>query len=136
MRASKEIAVAPTWMASAEGLSRPATLLLGTKDCPAVVQCSYAQQVVGKLIATAVTTLQSGFPKTHDIPRLPQVVDVCLELSEGGQKRLTDCAANARYLGLGGAPSSEALRAFSLAGRVRKQICSLLPKEILRRRMH
>jgi HEPN domain-containing protein len=74
------------------------------------------------------------FPKTHDIERLVSLLpaNIWLKLSIEEQRRLTDYATITRYPGdYEPIQISEAKRSVTHARRVRKEIRSLLPKEVL-----
>ena len=137
--AESAIAVAAEWVAKAEeNLCTAAHPLKLGKSCPAAMVCFHAQQPVEKYLKAYLVYRGTPFPKTHDIEelvaRLPSSARPALTVEE--QALLTEYAVGPRYPGWRDVPLCEVRQAVALARRVRKHVRLLLPKGILRRRMH
>jgi HEPN domain-containing protein len=131
------LAVVHEWVVKAENdLKNAAHVLKLMAECPTDTVCFHAQQCVEKYLKALLVLDRIDFPKTHDIERLiallPRRDDIRLTPEQQG--RLTDYATAARYPGSGEIPLTEARRAVALARRVRKDVRSLLPREIRRAR--
>lgn len=127
--------VAKEWIIKAENdLKTSSYLLKMSKDCPLDAVCFHAQQCVEKYLKAFLVVKGIDFPKTHDIERLVSMLpdSIWLKLSIEEQRRLTDYATVTRYPGdYEAIQILEAKHSFTLARRVRKEIRSLLPKEVL-----
>ncbi len=131
--------VVAEWVAKAEEDLKAATHILKLgRSCPTAMVCFHAQQSVEKYLKAYLVYRGTPFPKTHDIEeliaRIPNHARPSLTVEE--QALLTEYAVGPRYPGWRDVPLLEARRAVTLARRARKQIRSLLPIEISRRRTH
>ncbi len=124
------------WVEKAENdLSTAArTLKPPTAKCPTDTVCFHAQQCVEKYLKALLTWRNLSFPRTHDIAelvaRLPQRDRPALTVAES--ETLTRYATVTRYPGDYEPISvAEARQAVKIARRVRKQIRSRLPKQVL-----
>ena len=127
--------VAREWIVKAENdLKTSSYLLKMSNDCPLDAVCFHAQQCVEKYLKAFLVIKSIDFPKTHDIERLVSMLpeNLWLKLSIEEQRRLTDYATITRYPGdYEPIQMPEAKRSVTLARRIRKEIRSLLPKEVL-----
>ena len=102
-------------------------------------ECFHAQQCVEKYLKAFLVVEGIDFPKTHDIERLVSMLpeSLWLKLSVEEQRRLTDYATVTRYPGdYEAIQFPEAKRSLTLARRVRKEIRSLMPKEVFSRKKY
>ncbi len=108
-----------------------------TKGCPTDTVCFHAQQCVEKYLKAFLVSKGIDFPKTHDIENLVSLLpeNIWLRLSIEEQRCLTAYATVTRYPGdYEPVLFAEAQQSVKLARRVRQELRSLLPKEILSRR--
>ena len=127
--------VAREWIFKTENDLKTASYLMKmSKDVPVDAVCFHAQQCVEKYLKAFLVLKSIDFPKTHDIERLVSMLptNIWLKLSIEEQRRLTDYATVTRYPGeYEPIQMSEAKLSVTLARRVRKEIKSILPKEVL-----
>ena len=132
------IKVVREWIEKAENdLKNAAYTLKMGEDCPTDTTCFHAQQCVEKYLKAFLTLKRIDFPKTHDVGELMALISkyIRLQLTVEEQRRLTDYATITRYPGdYESIPLSEAWRAVAIAGRARKDVRGLLPKEVFRKR--
>jgi len=135
---SRTGAIAREWIIKAENdLKTASHTLKMTRGCPTDAVCFHAQQCVEKYLKAFLVSKGIDFPRTHDIERLVALLpeDIWLRLSIEEQRRLTAYATVTRYPGeYEPVPLAEAQRSVRIARRVRKELRSLLPKEIIARR--
>jgi HEPN domain-containing protein len=135
---SRTNAIAREWIIKAENDFKTAshTLKMGI-DCPTDTVCFHAQQCVEKYLKAFLVYKGIDSPRTHDIEHLVSLLpeSIWLRLSVEEQRRLTSYATVTRYPGdYEPIPLAEAQQSVRLARRVRREIRTLLPKEILSRR--
>lgn len=96
--------------------------------------CFHVQQCVEKYLKSILVLNEILFPNTHDIEEIILLLPPHFlpEMTKEEQGFLTDCAVGPRYPGWGDVSLKEARRAVAIARRVRKEIRSKLPKEVLR----
>jgi len=127
--------IAREWIIKAENDFKTATHTLKIrKGCPTDTVCFHAQQCVEKYLKAFLVYKGIDFPKTHDIGHLVSLLpeNIWLRLSIEEQRRLTAYATVTRYPGdYEPIPLDEAQQSIKLARRVRKELQSLLPMEIL-----
>jgi len=135
---SKIGAIAREWIIKAENdLKTASHTLKMAKGCPTDTVCFHAQQCVEKYLKAFLVCKEIDFPKTHDIAHLVSLLpeSIWLRLSIEEQRRLTAYATVTRYPGeYEPVPLAEAQQSVKLARRVRKELRSLLPREIIARR--
>ncbi|MFQ5882544.1 MAG: HEPN domain-containing protein [Candidatus Methylomirabilales bacterium] len=132
----KVLIVVQEWIIKAENdLTTAAHALTLGERCPTDTVCFHAQQCVEKYLKAVLVLHRTDFPKTHDLKKLVALLPVQArpDLTNEEQDRLTDYATGARYPGWAPIPLSEARRAVAIARRVRKQVRSVLPVEVLRK---
>ncbi len=131
------LAVVLEWVVKAENDLKTAThtLKLG-EDCPTDTVCFHAQQCVEKYLKALLVLKGVDFPKAHDLERLAALLPGRSRprLTAEEQGRLTDYATGARYPGWGEIPLAEARNAVAISRRVRKEVRTLLPRNVLRPR--
>jgi HEPN domain-containing protein len=135
---NRTAAIAREWIIKAENDLKTAahTLKIG-KGCPTDTVCFHGQQCVEKYLKAFLVVKSIDFPRTHDIERLVALLpeNIWLRLSIEEQRRLTAYATVTRYPGdYEPIPLAEAQRSVRIARRVRKELRSLLPKEVIARR--
>ncbi len=134
---SKTIAIAREWIIKAENdLKTASHTLKMARGCPTDAVCFHAQQCVEKYLKAFLVCKGIDFPRTHDIEHLVSLLpeSIWLRLSIEEQRRLTAYATVTRYPGeYEPIPLTEAQQSVRLARRVRRELRSLLPKEILSR---
>jgi HEPN domain-containing protein len=131
-------AVVRQWIAKAENdLKNAAHTLKISSGCPTDTVSFHAQQCVEKYLKAFLVYKGLDFPRTHDIESLVTLLPekVWLRLSIEEQRTLTTYATLTRYPGeYEIIPLAEAQQSVRLARRVRKELRTLLPNEVLRRR--
>lgn len=130
--------IAREWIIKAENDLKTASHTLKiAKGCPTDTVCFHAQQCVEKYLKALLVIKGIDFPRTHDIEHLVSLLpeSIWLRLSIEEQRRITAYATVTRYPGeYEPILLAEAQRSLRIARRVRKELRSLLPKEILSRR--
>lgn len=134
---SRTNTIAREWIIKAENdLKIASHTLKMDRGCPTDAVCFHAQQCVEKYLKAFLVCKGIDFPKTHDIEHLVALLpeSIWLRLSIEEQRRLTAYATVTRYPGeYEPIALDEAQQSIKLARRVRKELRSLLPKEILSR---
>ncbi len=132
---SKTFAIAREWIIKAENDLKTASYTLKmARGCPTDTVCFHAQQCVEKYLKAYLVIRGIDFPRTHDIERLVSLLpeNIWLRLSIEEQRRLTAYATVTRYPGeYEPILLAEAQRSVRIARRVRKELRSLLPKEVI-----
>lgn len=130
--------IAREWVVKAENdLKTAAHTLKMAKGCPSDTVCFHAQQCVEKYLKAFLVIKGIDFPRTHDIERLVALLpeNIWLRLSIEEQRRLTAYATVTRYPGeYEPILFAEAQQSVRIARRVRKELRSLLPIEVIARR--
>jgi len=128
-------AIVREWIIKAENDLKTASHTLKiARSCPTDTVCFHAQQCVEKYLKAFLVSKGIDFPRTHDIEHLVSLLpaSIWLRLSIEEQRRLTAYATVTRYPGeYERIPLAEAQQSVRFARRVRRQMRTLLPKEIL-----
>jgi len=123
------------WIDKAESDLKIAVIALKAgRDCPTDAVAFHAQQCAEKYLKALLVLDSIDFPKIHDIGELIVLLPhgVAVGVSVEQQRRLTSYATVTRYPGDYEPISlTEARKAVEVAQRIRDEIRSLLPKEIL-----
>ncbi len=103
-----------------------------TESCPYDQVCFHAQQCVEKYMKALLVSIQTPFPKTHDLEQLRLMLPPSLSLpaSVADLAKLTPHATNSRYPDEWRAPEKEEAEwAVALANSIRAAVRSwLLPR--------
>ncbi|MBF0327875.1 MAG: HEPN domain-containing protein [Nitrospirae bacterium] len=129
------IAVVREWLKKADNdLKTSKHILKLDVDSPTDTICFHAQQCVEKYIKALMVFKQIPFPKSHNLSELLNLLPIKYHslLSKEEQQLLTVYATVTRYPGdYEDISLSEAKAAVRVAGKIRKAIRVLLPKEAL-----
>jgi len=135
---SRTGAIAREWIIKAENDLKTASYTLKmAKGCPTDTVCFHAQQCVEKYLKAFLVIKGIDFPKTHDIEHLVSLLpeSIWFRLSIEEQRRLAAYDTVTRYPGeYEPILLAEARRSVRIARRVRRELRSLLPKEVIARR--
>lgn len=126
--------VAREWVSKAENdLKNAANTLKMGDDCPTDTVCFHAQQCAEKYLKAFLVWKGIPFPKTHNLPSLIALLPKDLQnlLTVEEQEMLTEYATVTRYPGgYEDITLSEARSTVRVARRIRKDIRTLLPREV------
>ncbi|OGJ87654.1 MAG: hypothetical protein A2268_04425 [Candidatus Raymondbacteria bacterium RifOxyA12_full_50_37] len=133
-RLDERAAVIAGWMTKADNDLTTAlqTLKLG-KKAPTDTICFHAQQCIEKSLKAALVYLGIHFPRTHDLSVLSALLPKEYKgwMSPKEQEQMTDYAVTSRYPGdYLPITLKQTRQAVSVARRVRKTICRLIPCDI------
>jgi HEPN domain-containing protein len=135
---SRTNAIVREWITKAENdLKTASHTLKMRRGCPTDTVCFHAQQCVEKYLKALLAGKGIDFPRTHDIEHLVALLpeSIWLRLGIEDQRRFTAYATATRYPGdYEPIPLAEAKQSVKIARRVRKELRSLLPKEVIARR--
>lgn len=135
---ARVVATVRGWVEKAENDLKNAGLALrGGDDCPADTVAFHARQCAEKYLKAMLACEGIDFPKTHDLGVLIGLLAgrARIALTAEEQRRLTSYATVTRYPGdYEPVTVPEALRAVTLARKVRNAVRARLPKQAVSRR--
>lgn len=130
----KVVQVVREWTDKADNDLKTAshTLKLG-KKCPTDTVGFHAPQCIEKYLKALLVWQNVDFPKTHSLKKLIALLPTSVRplFTPEEEDRFAEYAVDARYPGWGEISITEARGAVAIARRVRKEIRTRLPKEVL-----